>query len=126
MRFLVQSTVVAFALWITSLLVAGFEVVPYESGALAAVLTYLLVAAIFGIVNGTIGVILKVLTFPLYILTLGLFGLIINGAMVMLAAWISGLIGFGLVVDGFWTGVWAALILSITSWLIGLVVRPGK
>ncbi|GAA2032302.1 phage holin family protein [Agromyces tropicus] len=124
MRFLLKVIVSAFALWLTTLLVSGVRVVPYEDTELATVLTYLLVAAIFGIVNATLGTLIRIVAFPLYVLTLGLLSFIVNGLLLLLVDWISGLMGFGLEVDGFWWGVLGALVLGFISWLIGLVVRP--
>ena len=57
-------------------------------------------------------------------LTLGLLSFIVNGLLLMLVAWISGLLGFGLVVESFWWGVFGAFVLGIISWLFGLIVRP--
>jgi putative membrane protein len=83
------------------------------------------VALIFGLVNGIIGGIIRVVAFPLYVLTLGLISLIVNGLLFLLVAWISGLLGFGLQVPGgFWWGVLGALVLGIISWLIGIILRP--
>ena len=87
-------------------------------------MTYLLVALIFGIVNGVIGNLIRIVAFPLYILTLGLIALVVNALLLLLVAWISSLIGFGLVIDSFWAGFWGALVLAIISWLIGLILRP--
>lgn len=126
MRFIVKVIVIAFALWLTTFLVAGVRVVPYENTQLATVLTYLLVALIFGLVNAIVGTFIRIVAFPLYVLTLGLISFIVNGLLLLLVDWISGLIGFGLVVDGFWWGVLGALVLGLISWLIGLIVRPSK
>ncbi|WP_353826966.1 phage holin family protein [Agromyces sp. SYSU T0242] len=125
MRFLLKVIVSAFALWLTTLLVSGVRVVPYEDTDLATVLTYLLIAFIFGIVNATLGTFIRIVAFPLYVLTLGLLSFIVNGLLLLLVDWISGLMGFGLEVDGFWWGVLGALVLGFISWLIGLVVRPA-
>ena len=126
MRFIVKVIVVAFALWLTTLIVAGVKVVPYEDTTLATVLTYLLVGLIFGLVNAFVGTFVRIIAFPLYVLTLGLISFIVNGLLLLLVAWISDLIGFGLVVDGFWWGVLGALVLGLISWLIGLIVRPSR
>ena len=126
MRFLLRTLVTAIALWVTTLVVPGITVTPYDNGVVPALLTYALVAAIFGVVNGTVGVVIKIVSIPLYLLTLGLVGFLINGLMLMLAAWCSQLFGFGLNVAGFWWGVWGAIILGIVSWLVGLFVRPGR
>jgi putative membrane protein len=87
-------------------------------------LTYLLVAAIFGVVNTVIGNLVRIVAFPLYILTLGLVSLVVNGAMLLIVHAISEWFGFGLSVESFWWGVVGALVLSLSSWLIGLVFRP--
>jgi putative membrane protein len=124
MRFLLKVIVSAFALWLTTFIVTGVRVVPYEDTEIATVITYLVIALIFGIVNATVGTFIRIVGFPLYVLTLGLISFIVNGLLLLIVAWISGLLGFGLEVDGFWWGVLGALVLGIISWLIGLVVRP--
>lgn len=126
MRFLVKLIVVALALWLTTLIVSGVRVVPYEDTTVAAVLTYLLIALIFGLVNAVVGTFVRIVAFPLYVLTLGLISFIVNGLLLLLVAWISDLMGFGLVIDGFWWGVLGALVLGLISWLIGLILRPSK
>ena len=125
MRFIVKVIVVAFALWLTTFIVSGIRVVPYEDTTLATVLTYLLIALIFGLVNAIVGTFVRIVAFPLYVLTLGLISFIVNG-LLLLVAWISDLMGFGLQIDGFWWGVLGALVLGLISWLIGLIVRPSR
>ncbi|GAA1799673.1 phage holin family protein [Agromyces neolithicus] len=126
MRFIVKVIVVAFALWLTTFIVSGVRVVPYENTQLATVLTYLLVALIFGLVNAIVGTFIRIVAFPVYVLTLGLISFIVNGLLLLLVDWISDLLGFGLVVESFWWGVLGALVLGLISWLIGLIVRPSK
>jgi putative membrane protein len=123
-RFLVRLIINAVALWLTTLIVLGVHVRPYTKGALAVIVTYLLVALVFGIVNGVIGNLVRIVAFPLYILTLGLIALIVNALLLLLVAWLSSLVGFGLFVDNFWSGFWGALVLAIISWLIGIILRP--
>jgi putative membrane protein len=106
-------------------LVAGVHVVAYPPGGqLETLLTYILVAAIFGIVNGVIGNLIRIVAFPLYVLTLGLIALVVNALLLLLVSWISSLLGFGLVVDGFFWGMIGALVLGLISWLIGIILRP--
>lgn len=125
MRFIVRLIINAIALWLTTLIVAGVHVVPFApQGTLESILTFLLLALIFGIVNGVIGNLIRIVAFPLYILTLGLIALLVNGLLLLIVSWISGLLGFGLVVDTFWWGVLGALVLGLISWLIGILVRP--
>jgi putative membrane protein len=124
MRFLLKVIINALALWLTTLIVSGVTVVPYAPDTTATVLTYLLVALIFGVVNAIIGTVIRIVAFPLYILTLGLISFVVNALLLLLVSWISGLMGFGLHVDGFWWGVLGALVLGIIAWLIGLIFRP--
>lgn len=125
MTFVLRVLINALALWLTTLIVAGVSVIPFApGGTLETVLTYLLVALVFGIVNGVIGNFIRIVAFPLYILTLGLISLIVNGLLLLLVAWFSSLTGFGLTVDGFWWGVLGALVLGLISWLIGILLRP--
>lgn len=122
--FLLRLIVNAVALWLTTLIVAGVSVLPYDDTQLATVLTYLLVALVFGLVNTFIGTVVRVVAFPLYILTLGLLSLVVNALLLMLAAWVTSLFGFGLVVEDFWWAVLGALVLSIISGLLSLILRP--
>jgi len=125
-RFLIRLITTTIALWLTTLIVAGVSVVSYgaEGDTVALVLTYLLVGLIFGLVNSIIGNFIRIVAFPIYILTLGLIALIVNGLLLLLVAGISDLLGFGLEVDGFWWGVWGALVLALLNWLIGILLRP--
>ncbi|PXA72189.1 phage holin family protein [Cryobacterium arcticum] len=123
-RFLVKLIVNAVALWVTTLLVAGVRVEPYAPDTVAVLLTYLLISLIFGFVNGFIGGFVRIVAFPLYVLTLGLLSFIVNGLLLLLVGVISDAIGFGLVIDGFWWGVLGAFVLGIISWILGVLVRP--
>ena len=123
-RFLMRVVINAVALWLTTLIVSGVSVTSYDSDSFSNVVTYLLVALIFGVVNATIGNFIRIVAFPVYILTLGLIALVVNSLLLLLVSWISGLIGFGLTVDGFWWGVAAAIVLGLISWLLAVILRP--
>lgn len=123
-KFLVTAIVNALGLYLTSLIVAGVSVKPYSSEPIWAILTYVGLGAVFGIVNGVIGTAIRIVAFPLYLLTLGLAALIVNGLLFLLVAGISNAFGFGLVVDGFWWGVLGALVMAIICWVIGLITTP--
>jgi putative membrane protein len=84
-----------------------------------------LVALIFGLVNALIRPVVALLTCPLIILTLGLFTLVINAAMLLLASWIAGLLGIGFAVDGFWPAFWGGLVISIVSFVLSMIVHEG-
>lgn len=124
MRFLLKLIINAFALWLTTLIVAGVTVDPYAAGTWPTLLTYLLLALIFGVVNGIVGTVVRIVAFPLYILTLGLIALIVNGLLLLVVSWISGLMGFGLEISSFWVGVLGAFVLAVISWILGMIFRP--
>lgn len=124
MRFLVNVVVNGVALWLTTLILsAGVHVTAYTDTTLALVLTYALLGLIWGVVNATIGSLIRTVGFCFYVLTLGLLALVVNGFLFWLVAWLSGLMGFGLQVDNFWWAIIAALILSIISALLGALAR---
>jgi putative membrane protein len=102
-------------------------IIPEDQQTLSYVLTLAFVALIFGLVNATVGRVLRFLAFPLFILTLGFMALVVNALLLMFVAWLTQVFGFGfgLVVTSFWGGFWAAIVLSIISWLLGLILRPA-
>ena len=128
MRFIVRVVVNAFAIWIVTLIPAlTVTATPFAPGeTLQLVLTLLLVAAIFALVNTIIGTIIKIVAFPIYILTLGLISLIVNGFLLWLTAWITSSWGWGLSVGEFWWGVVAALLISVINWIFGIILRPQQ
>ena len=85
-----------------------------------------LVALIFGLVNALIRPLVMLLTCPLIILTLGLFTLIINAGMLLLASWMAGLVGIGFTVDGFWPAFWGGLVIGIVSIVLSMIVHDGR
>jgi putative membrane protein len=124
-RFLVSLVANAIALWLTTLIVAGVKIDPIgEGGTVEIILTYLIVAFVFGLVNGIIGSIIRVVAFPLYILTLGIISLFVNALLLWLVSVVTGWFGFGLILEGFWWTVLGALELAIHSAIIGAILRP--
>jgi Predicted membrane protein len=128
-RLILRLVINSLALWLTTLIIPAITIQAFPpAGTLEYVITLVLTALLFGVVNGVIGGIVRVVAFPIYVLTLGLISLIVNGLLLLLVAWISGLLGFGLFIadDGntFWWGVLGALVLGIISWLIGILLRP--
>ncbi|MGB3374697.1 MAG: phage holin family protein [Microbacterium sp.] len=126
MRFIIRVVINAFAIWVVTLIpVLGIRIRPFAPGeTLQLVLTLLAVAAIFALVNSIIGTVIKIVAFPLYILTLGLISFIINGFLLWLTAWITSGFGWGLSVESFWWGVVAAIVISIINAVLGAILRP--
>jgi putative membrane protein len=85
------------------------------------VLTLLLVALVFGIVNEFVRPIVAFLSIPLYLLTLGLFFFVVNALMLLLTSWLADKLDIGFHVSGFWTAVFGAIVISLISWWIGLL-----
>jgi len=103
---LIRWAVLAFSMWIATLVVPGITV---DGG----ITTYLWVALLFGLINSVFGSIIKVLTFPVSIVTFGLFLFVVNAAMLSLTArWSEKL-----EVTGFWSALFASLIISVITTL---------
>ncbi|WP_327116732.1 phage holin family protein [Streptomyces sp. NBC_01341] len=86
------------------------------------VLTLILVALLFGLVNFVVKPVVKLLTLPLFILTLGLITLVVNALMLMLTSWLADVVDLNFHVDGFWTAVLGGLIISVVSWALNVVL----
>lgn len=128
MKNLARILVSALALWLTTLLVGGTGnhgvwIQSVAEDTMGKVFTFVIVAIIFAVINITVGRVFRFVAFPLRVLTLGLFSLIINGVLLLLVGWVSDLIGFGLVVEGFWWAVLAALVLSLITMVLNSVLR---
>ena len=114
MRLLLHWVLSAIAVWIVAHIVPGISV----SGPMAA----LIAAAVIGLVNATLGLMLKILTFPLTILTLGLFWFVINALMLELAAALVN----GFYVRGFVPALIGAVMLSLVSSVLQWLVMPSR
>ena len=110
---LIRWAVLAGAFAVTAWLLDGMNV----SGGVGA---YIWVSALFGIVNVLIGTVLRILTLPLTLLTLGLFSIVVNALLLEITDWLTGHLAID---DFFWTAILAAIIMSIVSMVLDLVVR---
>jgi len=115
MRMLLHWVLSALAVWIMSRVVPGIHV----SGPGAA----LIAALVIGFINATIGLVLKILTFPLTLVTLGLFWLVINALMLELA---SALLAPGFQVRGFFAAFVGAIVLSLVNLLLKAIIMPSN
>ena len=128
-RLLVNSVALAVAVWI----VPGLTMVAYDAEgepiitggpSLELLVSYVFIAFVFGLINGIVGNAIRIVAFPLYVLTLGLIALVVNALLLLLVTLVSQWLGFGLFVEDFYWGIIGALVLSLTSWVIGMVLRP--
>ena len=126
-QFLLRAAVTGLALWVVTLVVPGITFVGGDT-TLQRVGIVLVVAVIFGLVNAFIKPVVQLLSIPLYILTLGLFHVVINALMLWITAWITEhTTHWGLQITHFWwTAIWAAIVLSIVGWLFSLPLRSAE
>lgn len=127
---MIQVMINAVALWVASWILPGLNIAAgaaAEGGtALTTALAYLFIGLVFGVVNALVKPIVKLLSLPITILTLGLFTLVINAAMLWLTAWLSSYTPVHFTIDEFfWTAILAALIISVVSVLVGGLTRSA-
>jgi len=114
-RIVLRLLVLAAAIWVAAWLLPDVTV-------RGGFVTYLWIALLFALVNAFVGPILRLISFPLTVLTLGLFALVVNAALVGLTAKLSG----DFDIDGFWTAVLAAVVISVVSAALNLLVPDPK
>lgn len=121
LSFLVRLIVNGLALWVATEFVDGVNIT--TSDTTDKVKTLLIVALIFGLVNSFLKPVLKVLTLPLFVLTLGLFTFIVNAFLLWLTSQIADVFDIPFVVDSFlWAAVLGALVVSVVSWLLNVLL----
>lgn len=122
--FLVRAAFTGFALWVVTLFVPGLRFIGGDN-ALERIGIIFVVAVLFGFVNAIVKPVVQILSIPMYILTLGPFHIVVNALMLWITARITEhTTHWGLQIDHFWwTAVWAAILLSIVSWVLSLASR---
>ncbi|MFC4060660.1 phage holin family protein [Planomonospora corallina] len=122
MKIIAKILIVAASLWVATRLVDGIAV----SGDTTTkdVVTLIAVALIFGLVNAVIKPFVKTVGCAFYVLTLGLFALVVNAGLLLLTSWIAEQVDLPFHVDGFWAAFWGAIIIGVVSWLLDLLL-PG-
>jgi putative membrane protein len=120
MRFVLWVVVNALALAAATALFDGIRL----TGATTQdrVVTLVLVAIVFGLVNAVVRPVVKLISLPFILLTLGLLVLVINALMLLLTGWLSTQLSLGFRVDGFWTAVGGGIVVAIATWVLHLVL----
>lgn len=126
MRFLGHLLVTGLALWVTALILPGMHLGDDSATLLSQVLTIGAIALILALINTIVKPLLSFLAFPITCLTLGLFQLVINTLMLLLAGWVSGLVGLTLEFDTFWWALLAGVIIGILSAIVEAVTGLGE
>jgi putative membrane protein len=123
-RFLIWVIVNALALAAATYVLPGITLTAATSEDRAVSL--LLVAVVFGVVNAVVRPVVKFVSFPFIILTLGLLVFVINALMLLLTSWVSGQAGLGFHVDGFWTAVLGGLVVMVATWILEVLLPDGR
>jgi putative membrane protein len=123
MRFVVRLVLTALALWLATAIVGGIHL--YGDSVLERFFSLVLVALVFTLVNTFVKPLIMAIGCALYVLTLGLFGLVVNALMFWLTGWVSEKLSLGFFVDGFWPAFWGAIIVSLAMWVMDLLA-PRK
>ena len=121
MHLVIRAVLTATALAVATWLVPGIVLGPGST--LAKVGTLLVVAVIFGLVNAIIKPIVKTIGCLFYVLTLGLIALVVNGLLLWLTSWVAGKLALPFHITGFWPAFWGAVVVSVVSTLLGILIR---
>lgn len=122
-NFLIRVGINAVALWVAALVVQGVDLAEDQVSTGRKILTIVLVALVFGLVNAVIKPIAKFFSFPFIVLTLGLFTFIVNALMLQITEWISNGLGLSFSIDHFfWDAVLAAIVITLVSWVLSVVL----
>lgn len=124
-NFLVKTLANAAALAVAIWLVAGITLDDHSSSVGRRTLTLILVALVFGLVNLIVKPVVKFFSLPLFILTLGLFTLVVNALMLLLTSWLATQLDLSFSVENFWSALIGGLIISVVSWAVNLAL-PDK
>ena len=120
MKLVLRLLITALSLWVATKFVPGIRFTSENYAALLGV------ALVFGVVNVFVKPILKLFSFPVVLLTLGLFLFVINALMLMLTSFVSGRLGFGFHVDGFVPALLGSLVVSVTAAVLHFVLGTNR
>lgn len=123
--FLIKVVVNAVAIWLADLLISGIGISAQqgETGAVENIVTFLVLGLIFGLVNAVIKPVVKLLSLPFYIVTLGLFAFVVNAFMLQITEWISQATPLTFYIDEFfWDAVLAAVVVTFVSMILNLIL----
>jgi putative membrane protein len=120
LAFVIRVAVVAVSLWVATLIVDGINYT--ASSTAGSIGTLVAVALIFGLVNAVLKPLIKVVGCPFYVLTLGLFGLVVNALLFLLVGAIADGIGLPFTVDGFWAAFLGAIVVSVVGFVLHVLI----
>jgi putative membrane protein len=120
-NFLLRVIINALALGAAAWIIDGIDL--RDTGTGQQAVTLIVVAAIFGLVNAIIAPVVKLLSLPFIVLTLGLLLVVINACMLLLTSWFAGLMDLGFTVDTFWDAILGSIVISVVSMILNAVLK---
>jgi putative membrane protein len=124
MKVLIRVLITAIALFVATAVVPGIQLLAATT--LSKVTTLVVVALIFGVTNAVLKPIVKTLGCVFYALTLGLFGLVVNGLLLWLTSWVAGKLSEPFHITGFWPAFWGAIIVGVVGWLLSITLGENR
>jgi putative membrane protein len=124
MKVLLRVAITAVALFVATAVVPGIQLLAGTT--LSKVTTLVVVALIFGVTNTVLKPVVKTLGCVFYVLTLGLFGLVVNGLLLWLTSWVAGKLSEPFHITGFWPAFWGAIIVGLVGWLLSITLGENR
>jgi putative membrane protein len=124
MRFAVRVLITAVALFVATALVPGIELL--AASTLSKVLTLIVVALIFGVVNAVLKPVVKTVGCLFYLLTLGLIAFVVNALLLWLTSWVAGKLSLPFHITGFWPAFWGAIIVAVVGWVLNVALDKDR
>jgi len=124
MKVLLRVAITAVALFVATAMVPGIQLLAGTT--LSKVTTLVVVALIFGVTNTVLKPVVKTLGCVFYVLTLGLFGLVVNGLLLWLTSWVAGKLSEPFHITGFWPAFWGAIIVGVVGWLLSITLGENR
>ena len=126
MALIIRIAVNSLAIWLTTLILPGLEIVHKTDEGWKQVGVVLVVGLIFTILNAIVKPIIQLFSIPFLLLTFGLFAFVINAIMLLLTDWVSGLIGWGLSVENFGWALLGAIVISLIAMVLNSLAPIPK
>ena len=120
MKILIKLVITAVAVWVATLLISGIQLHAHTTA--DKILTLIVVALIFGVINAVLKPIAKAVGCLAYAVTFGLISIVVNGLLFWLTSWVAGKLSLPFHVTGFWAAFWGAIIVGVVGWLLNLFV----
>lgn len=120
-KFIIKIGVIAAALWVTVWLIDGLT---FDG----TWVQFVLIALVFGVVNAVVRPLAKLLSFPIIVVTLGFFALVVNALMFWFVAWLSGpsVLDLGFATTGFWASFFGAIVMALVSFVLNRFLKPSR